>query len=96
MLTAIELSTKKESLIKEKNNNNFNNNCQLSIVIDDLVTQAKEQGLLTAGYEKWLCKAAWRLGAERIYQLMSEARQEGRNKGRYFTWLINRATNETA
>lgn len=47
--------------------------------LDDLVNER---------FKKWYCKKFHQLGKERVLELASVARQDGRNPRTYFAWLL--------
>lgn len=61
-----------------------------------LQLNAKEQDILFSDlsdltnviFKAWYCQAFGKLGREKVLRLASEARSDGRNKPRYFSYLI--------
>ena len=48
------------------------------------------QDLVNAEFRKWYCKMFYKIGAERVVQLASLARADGKNPRKYFSYLLRK------
>lgn len=47
--------------------------------------------LISSEFNAWYCKCIKKIGVAKFYELAASARQNGKNKARYFSWLLKRA-----
>ena len=47
--------------------------------------------LISPEFNGWYAKCIKQIGCNKFYELASLARQQGKNKSRYFSWLLKRA-----
>lgn len=48
------------------------------------------QDLVNAEFRKWYCKMFYKIGSERVVQLASLARADGKNPRKYFSYLLRK------
>ena len=59
--------------------------------IDLLINENND--ILCLDFKAWYCKCIKLIGADKFVQLASQARNEGKNKPKYFSWLLKREIN---
>lgn len=59
--------------------------------IDLLISENND--ILCLDFKAWYCKCIKLIGADKFVQLASQARSEGKDKPKYFSWLLKREIN---
>ena len=86
MQTLAELIHKKKKFNQKEKHLTKSQLDQLEI--DNLLETLVAEGLISPDYRRWFGRQVQLIGAGRLAELAAVARQEGRQKSRYLTYLV--------